>query len=291
MMEIIEIKPQGFCGGVFQAMEKAKKAVSEDWPRPITILGSLVHNAYANQELEELGLRILEAKGKTRLELLDEIESGTVIFTAHGVSDAVRQKAAAKGLAALDASCPFVLATQKLIASKKEGAAIFYVGKAGHPESEGALEGCQRGYLIEKEADIPEGIEGPIFVTNQTTMSVHELQKVFDAIQARYPQAEVADEICSATRVRQQAVQKLEGQNVDVLVVVGDPASNNTRKLADTGKLAGIPCVVQIENVHSLDLGILEGCQKVAITSGASTPPYLKNEVIEMIRQFDQAYQ
>lgn len=298
MTEVIEVNPQGYCGGVMQAIRKAVNLRKEKPEARITLLGSLVHNRYIQQALEELGIEVLEAKGKTRLELLDEIDEGIVVFTAHGVSPAVRKKAQEKGLEVMDASCPFVLSTQKIVAEKiRDGNTILYIGKKGHPESEAVYTSSDQVILIERKEDIPDGIEGPVFVTNQTTMSVLELQDLFDEILKRYPDAEIHDEICSATRVRQQALLNLKGQDIAVLVVVGDPTSNNTRKLADTGKKAGIPEILQVETasdpaLNSLCLRLQESenrkPQRVAVTSGASTPTLLKDQVVAKLQKNEE---
>lgn len=288
MIEIIEASVQGFCKGVTQALTLVDQTLQSDCPRPITILGSLVHNDFVNQSLKEKGIRVLEAKQKSRLELLDQIDAGTVIFTAHGVSDQVRQKAKDKGLHVVDASCPFVRYTQNLIAKHlQQKEVIFYIGKKGHPEAEGATFQQPDVYLIETIADIPDHINQPIFVTNQTTMSIVDLQQLFDAIQERYPQAVFCDEICNATRVRQKAVLDLANQNIDLLIVVGDPASNNTRKLAQIGKTAKIEQVIQLEDASQLHPQQLSGVKRLAITSGASTPAFLKEAIIQKIKEID----
>lgn len=294
MKEIIQVPIQGFCKGVIHAIDKAKHVANDpNCPRPIYVLGSLVHNRFVNDSLEAEGLIILEAQDKTRLELLDEIEEGTVIFTAHGVSQAVRDKAKAKQLHIVDASCPFVLSTHRLISQNIEkGATVFYCGKKGHPEAEGATQGRQPLYLLETIQDIPKGIEGDIFVTNQTTMSILDLQRLFNAIRQQYPQARFCDEICGATRVRQRAVQNLERQDVDLLIVIGDPHSNNTRKLAQIGRKAGIPHVYRIENAEALKIHdpILRQAKRIAITSGASTPSYLKDQVVARLQTLDDLH-
>lgn len=285
-MEIIEVTPQGFCGGVMRAIQIARKTREDNPDTPITVLGMLVHNAFVNQELKDLGLRVVDSSSKSRLELLDEIDEGIVIFTAHGVSNAVRKKATDKHLQIVDASCRFVLITRDLICKRlQEGYTIFYIGKKGHAEAEGAITEDDRQFLIEHIQDIPAGIQGKIFVTNQTTMSVLELEELFAQIQARYPQAEFASEICTATRLRQQAVHDLANRNVDLLLVIGDPKSNNTRKLANTGTRAGIPNVLQIESAADLRLKDLEGIHTVAVTSGASTPEFLKDEVLCWLKE------
>lgn len=283
-MEIFEVSPQGFCGGVINAIRIAEDTARKYPDTKITILGSLVHNSFVNRQLEELGLSVVEARDRTRLELLDEVDDGIVIFTAHGISDAVRKKAAEKGLQTIDASCRFVLSTQKIIQEKQEqGYAIFYIGKQGHPEAEGAITPDQNNYLIETAADIPDHVQGPVFVTNQTTMSVLDLQDLFDEIRRRYPDAEFCSEICTATRLRQQAVYDLKDRQIDLLIVIGDPKSNNTRKLSATGRKAGIPRVLQVESAKEINPEDLDGVNRVAVTSGASTPEFLKREVLDFL--------
>lgn len=286
-MEIFEVPVQGFCGGVRRAVDLARKTVRENPDRKVTVLGSLVHNAYVNDELRSMGVEIVEAKGKTRLDLLDDVEDGILIFTAHGVSDKVREKAKAKGLECIDASCPFVLSTQSLIKKKRaEGYTIFYIGKKGHPEAEGAMESEENFFLIEKKDDLPEEDFEKIFVTNQTTMSVLDLEDLFDEIKARYPHAEFCSEICTATRLRQQAVMDLQDKSIDLLIVIGDPQSNNTRKLSLTGKKAGIERILQIESSDDLRKEDFENVKKVAVTSGASTPDFLLKDVIARLHSF-----
>lgn len=283
MKNILEVKPQGFCGGVRKAIETALAVREANPEATITILGSLVHNRWIREALEQAHIHTLEEPGKTRYELLDQVPEGIVIFTAHGVSPRVRQKAADLGLQVIDASCPFVLSTQKIVDEKRaEGYAIFYIGKNHHPEAEGVYDGRDDVYLIESEKDIPEGIRQPILATNQTTMSAADLQDVFAAIKEAYPQAEILDELCSATRVRQQAVANLEGQDIDLLLVVGDPHSNNTRQLENTGKKAGIPHTLRIESAEDLPDWVFD-MGRIAVTSGASTPAALRDRVLEVL--------
>lgn len=285
--EIIKVDPQGYCGGVLQAIAIAKKTRLENPDSRITILGNLVHNQYVKKALSYDKLDTIEDKSKTRLELLDEIEEGIVIFTAHGISQEVRQKALNKGLKIIDASCPFVLQTQKIIQQKlSEGSVIFYIGKYCHPEAEAIYSTSNKIYLIEKEEDIPNGIQEPIFVTNQTTMSIFDIQFLFDAIKQAYPEAEFHDEICNATRIRQQAILDLKNQNIDTLIVVGDPSSNNTKQLANIGKKAKIKQVIRINDVNELNVDDLHEARRIAITSGASTPTYLTNQVIKYLENY-----
>ena len=275
---IITVKPQGYCGGVLKAIETAKNTRIQYPNKKITILGNLVHNQYVKKALQYYSIDTIEDKTKTRYELLDEINEGIVIFTAHGVSPKVYKKAKDKGLILIDASCPFVLQTQKIV--KKyldEDYTIFYIGKNKHPEAESIYTMSDHVYLIEPHKDIPKINTSKIFVTNQTTMSIYELKDTFEKIKSLYPFAIFHDEICNATRVRQQAILNLK--NVDCLIVVGDPTSNNSQKLVDIGKKAGIQDIFSIQTVQDIDKKDFEKYSTIAITSGASTPTYLTNQV------------
>jgi 4-hydroxy-3-methylbut-2-enyl diphosphate reductase len=285
MKEIIEVKPQGCCGGVLKAIETARKA-RQDYPNvPVTILGNLVHNTYVKKALEKEGISTIEHKGMSRLQLLDELDEGVVIFTAHGVSPAVHEKAKTKGLIVVDASCPFVLMTQKIVQEKiQNGYEIFYIGKNQHPEAESIYTLSRQVHLIEKKEDIPAGLHEPIFVTNQTTMSVYEISDLFDEIRASYPQAEFHNELCNATRIRQQAILELDPEHVDTLIVVGDPSSNNTRKLESIGIQRGIKQTFRIESALDLDKIDLSKSRVIAVTSGASTPRYLTQSILQTLQ-------
>ena len=275
---IITVKPQGYCGGVLKAIEVAKKTRIQYPNQKITILGNLVHNQYVKKALQYYSIDTIEDKTKTRVELLDEIHEGIVIFTAHGVSPKVYEKAKEKGLILVDASCPFVLQTQKIVKQYlDEEYTIFYIGKNKHPEAESIYTMSEHVHLIEPHKEIPIVSTSKIFVTNQTTMSIYELKDTFEKIRCLYPNAVFHDEICNATRVRQQAI--LDLKNVDCLIVVGDPTSNNSQKLVDIGKQAGIEHVFSIQTVEDVDKKDFEKYTTIAITSGASTPTYLTNQV------------
>ncbi len=283
-MKVFEVKPQGYCGGVRQAIQKAidcRKAYPE---QKITVLGNLVHNQYVKKALEQLDIQTVEDSRRTRLELLDDIHEGIVIFTAHGVHPDVRTKAKDKGLIVVDASCPFVVQTQAIVSQKlKEGYDVFYIGKYKHPEAESIYLLSDHVHLIQSEKDICDIASDKIFVTNQTTMSIYEIESLFHAIRVKYPSAQIHDEICNATRVRQQAVRDLDPNQIDALIVVGDPSSNNTRKLASTAWESGIRTVIKVQNVQELNIEDLKGAKKVAVTSGASTPGYLTKQILRFL--------
>lgn len=285
--EVIQVQPQGYCGGVLKAISIAKKARLENPNIRITILGNLVHNEYVKKALSFYHLDTIEDKNKTRLELLDLIQDGIVIFTAHGVSKTVFNKAKDKNLQIIDASCPFVVQTQKIIQEKlNDNYEIFYIGKYRHPEAEAIYSTSHHIHLIEKKEDIPIEKYEKVFVTNQTTMSIFDIQEIFDEIKKQVGNAIIHDEICNATRVRQQAILNLEGKNIDTLIVVGDPSSNNTSQLANIGKKAKIPNVLRINDVNELNMDTLNNSKRIAVTSGASTPTYLTNQVIEYLKQY-----
>ncbi|MDA5107505.1 MULTISPECIES: 4-hydroxy-3-methylbut-2-enyl diphosphate reductase [Brevibacillus] len=289
-MEVIKISPRGYCYGVVDAMVLAlKTAQNFDLPRPIHILGMIVHNAHVVEAFEKLGVKTLD--GEDRLALLDKIDKGTVIFTAHGVSPEVRKKAREKGLTVVDATCPDVTKTHDLIREKvADGYHVIYIGKKGHPEPEGAVGIAPDKVHLVQTVDEIEALNLPadkLIVTNQTTMSQWDVKHLMDAIVKRFPQVEVHNEICLATQVRQEAVAEQAGE-ADLCIVVGDPRSNNSNRLAQVAEeIAGVPAY-RIADLSELKLEWLKGKKKVAVTSGASTPTPLTKEVIQFLEQYDE---
>lgn len=290
-MEVIKISPRGYCYGVVDAMVMARQAaLNLDLPRPIYILGMIVHNSHVTNSFEDDGIITLD--GANRLEILEKVDKGTVIFTAHGVSPEVRRLAREKGLTTVDATCPDVTKTHDLIREKAaEGFDIIYIGKKGHPEPEGAVGiAPEHVHLIEKEEEIAGlTIESSrIVITNQTTMSQWDIKHIMKKLLEKFPGAEVHNEICMATQVRQEAVAEQAGQ-CDLVIVVGDPRSNNSNRLAQVSEeIAGTPAH-RIADISELQLEWLNGVQKVGVTSGASTPTPITKEVIQYLEQYDPA--
>ena len=286
-MEIIKVVPRGYCQGVVRAIQTAEKTARESSGQPIYMLGMIVHNRFVVEACEKLGIHCLEAKGKTRLELLDEIDHGTVIFTAHGVSDAVYEKAAAKGLHIVDATCPDVRKTHDLIRAHVAHGDVLYIGKKNHPEAEGAVGISPRVHLISCREDLAK--RGPlenVLITNQTTLSILDNQALIEACLKQYPDAVAQEEICNATTMRQKAVMNLS--SADCLIVVGDPHSNNTNQLREIGIKAGIPNAVLIENAMMLKESDILGYKTVAVTSGSSTPNAITDGVIETLEHYSK---
>ncbi len=281
-MEIITVNPRGFCKGVVKAIQIAKETAKKYPDQKITILGELVHNRFVVEAMKDHRVETVESKGKSRMDLLDQVNEGVVIFSAHGISSNVVQKAQAKGLITVDASCEDVISTQNLIQTYlDEVYHILYIGQENHPEAEAICDMDHQNITFIKDLDAINrlSIDHPrIFVTNQTTMSILDIKVLLDAIQEKYPHAIISDEICSATRMRQEAILKLE--NIDALIVIGDPKSNNTRMLAKIGSNKGIPLVYQIETYRDLFDLPFATFNRLAITAGASTPSYLVNQVI-----------
>jgi len=289
-MEVVKITPRGYCYGVVDAMVLAlQTARNLELPRPIYILGMIVHNAHVTEAFEREGVITLD--GPNRLEILEQVERGTVIFTAHGVSPEVRARAAAKGLTIVDATCPDVTKTHDLIRQKTaEGYEVVYIGKKGHPEPEGAVGVApDKVHLIEREEEIdalaiPPGVR--ILVTNQTTMSQWDIRHIMKRVTDKYPHAEIHNEICLATQVRQEAVAEQAGL-ADLVIVVGDPRSNNSNRLAQVSEeIAGVKAY-RISDVSEIKPEWLMPVRKVAVTSGASTPTPVTKEVIAYLEAFD----
>lgn len=288
-MKIINISPRGYCYGVVDAMVIARNAsLDENLPRPIYILGMIVHNKHVTDAFESIGIHTLY--GENREEILAQVDHGTVIFTAHGTSPKVKKLAIEKGLTVIDATCPDVTITHELIAEKvTDGFEIIYIGKKNHPEPEGA-QGVspEHVHLVANQADIDSLSlsTDKIFVTNQTTMSQWDVSDLMDSIQAKYPQVLIHKDICKATQVRQEAVVN-QAQGCDLTIVVGDPKSNNSNRLAQVSiEQAGVPAH-RISDVSQIDPNWLVDVEQVAVTAGASTPTQIVREVIDYLQQFD----
>lgn len=286
-MEVTKITPQGLCKGVINAINIINKVLEDpNIPQPIYMLGNLVHNDHIIKAFEEKGIIILE--GKSRLELLDKINHGTVIFTAHGVGDQVVQKAMDKKLHIVNATCQDVKRTHDLIKNTlQQKKTVLYYGKKNHPETEGTLLISQDIILIEDGFDINSlpDIPGEVILTNQTTMSYLDVVKLYNELLLKYPQLELIQEICNATRFRQEAVIRM-AKNSDLCIVVGDKKSNNTQKLVETArKYTQVNCI-KVETVEDLNVIDLDQYQSISITAGASTPKAIVDEIIETLQKY-----
>lgn len=288
-MKVQKITPRGYCYGVVDAMIIARNAaLDKTLPRPIYILGMIVHNKHVTDAFEQDGIITLD--GKDRLDILRKVDKGTVIFTAHGVSPEVRELARKKGLVSIDATCPDVTVTHDLIGEKAaEGYDIIYIGKRYHPEPEGAIGVApEQVHLIETIEDI-ENLQvenDKLLVTNQTTMSQWDVKHLMEALEVKYPHIQAVQEICLATQVRQEAVAAQAGE-AELLIVVGDPLSNNSNRLTQVSvEIANTPSY-RISDVSEIDINWLKDIEHVAITAGASTPTIVVREVTNFLEKFD----
>lgn len=280
-MEVIKLHPQGYCKGVIEAINIIKKNIN-DCPKPFYILGNIIHNMHVVNAFNELGAITLE--GNSRLELLDKIDSGTVVFTAHGVSDKVRNKAKEKGLYIIDATCNMVNDVKNMILKKINTHTIIYIGKKNHPETEGIL-GLSDDIILYDDINNPPIINKNVnyFVANQTTLSIFEIERFYEKI--KHDNVLFMNVICNATTIRQNAV--MNQMDVDLCIIVGDKNSSNTNKLYEVSVNERKIKAIKIESVFDLNFDDLKNIKKVSVTSGASTPSKITNQVIDFLKQFD----
>ncbi len=289
-MKVIKITPQGYCYGVVRAINIAKKAAASQ-PKPIYILGDIVHNELVSSYLHTMGIITIESKQTSRLDLLEQINEGTVIFTAHGVSPLVRMEAKRKNLNMIDATCPEVMSTQESIEKYLEmDYNIIFIGKKGHPEAEACIEiNREKTTFISDLDDINNAqfLESKYFIAYQSTLNTEELTHISNALEVKLQDKIVVNNhtVCDATKSRQQAIKDLK--DVDFLIVVGDKNSNNSNKLVEISKAyAKIPAK-RIMSVNELDLQTFKDYQSIAVTSGASTPTALTKHIIKFFEQFE----
>lgn len=280
--EILLAQPRGFCAGVDRAIEIVERAIKL-FGAPIYVRHEIVHNAYVVEDLRK--------KGAVFVELLDEVPAGsTVIFSAHGVSKAVREEADARGLRIYDATCPLVTKVHFEVAKmRQEGLDIIMIGHKGHPEVEGTMGQCAKGmYLVESVEDV-NALELPApqrlaFVT-QTTLSVDDASEIIAALKTRFPDIREPkkQDICYATQNRQDAVKFMTPQ-CDVVIVVGSPNSSNSNRLREVAEKRGVPAYM-VDSPDQIDPAWVDGKRRIGVTAGASAPEVLAQAVISRLRE------
>jgi 4-hydroxy-3-methylbut-2-en-1-yl diphosphate reductase len=280
--DIVLANPRGFCAGVDRAIIIVEQAL-EKFGAPIYVRNEVVHNKYVVDELRE--------KGAIFVQNLDSIPTGsTVIFSAHGVSKAVREEAETRGLTAFDATCPLVTKVHIEVAKmRKAGMEIVMIGHKGHPEVEGTMGQSKSGmYLVETPEDaLTLEVTDPnklAFVT-QTTLSMDDAALVIDALKAKFPniQAPKSDDICYATQNRQDAV-KIMAKDCDLVIIVGSPNSSNSNRLREVAENQGVEAYM-VDNANFLNPDWLIGKQKIGVSAGASAPEILVKQVISALQQ------
>lgn len=274
-MEVTILKPQGYCAGVLNAIKIAFKAKEEHPHEEVYILGMLVHNQKVIDELTSKGITTLYRDNKTDEELLYSLKDGSVIvFSAHGHKHNLDEIAKDKKFIVYDATCPKVLNNLNLIEDEiNNNHQVIYIGHKNHPEALAALSINEQVFFydIKSEFDYKKVKDKSPLVINQTTLNTKELKEIYIDIIIHKPKARIMDEICAATRLRQEALEKID-DNIDLILIVGDKKSSNTNRLLEIAKSShpNIPSylVSDIEEVKQLQIK----SNHVAIASGASTP-------------------
>jgi len=280
--EILLAQPRGFCAGVDRAIEIVERALQQ-FGAPIYVRHEIVHNAYVVEDLR--------AKGAIFIEELDDVPAGnTLVFSAHGVSKAVRAEAEARGLSIFDATCPLVTKVHVEVAKmRKQGCEIVMIGHDGHPEVEGTMGQAEEGmHLVETVDDVAKlNVRNPesVAYVSQTTLSVDDTADIIAALKQRYPAIiePKKGDICYATTNRQEAV-KFMAPQVELVIVVGSPNSSNSNRLREVAEKKGTPAYM-IDNATQINPAWLEGKQRVGVTAGASAPEVLVQAVIDRLKE------
>lgn len=279
-MQVILANPRGFCAGVERAIAIVERAL-ERFGAPIYVRHEVVHNKFVCDDLR--------AKGAVFIEELAEAPAGsTVIFSAHGVSKAVRDEAEQRGLKVFDATCPLVTKVHLEVGRMRKGEReIVMIGHKGHPEVEGTMGQSDGGmYLVETVDDVAQlqvRLPEQLSYVTQTTLSMDDARRVIDALRQRFPaiQGPKKDDICYATQNRQDAVKALAEQ-CDLVVVVGSPNSSNSRRLKEVAAGRGIDAYL-IDSAAEIHEAWLVGKQRIGVTAGASAPEILVQQVVDRL--------
>jgi 4-hydroxy-3-methylbut-2-enyl diphosphate reductase len=284
--EILLAQPRGFCAGVDRAIEIVERALQQ-FGAPIYVRHEIVHNAYVVNDLR--------SKGAIFIEDLDDVPAGnTLVFSAHGVSKAVREEAESRGLKVFDATCPLVTKVHVEVAKmRKQDAEIVMIGHAGHPEVEGTMGQAEEGmHLVETVEDVAKlNVANPelLAYVSQTTLSVDDTAEIIAALKARFPNIiePKKGDICYATTNRQEAVKFLAPQ-VEVVVVVGSPNSSNSNRLREVAEKKGTPAYM-VDKAADIDPAWIAGKKRIGVTAGASVPEVLVQAVIERLKELGAA--
>ena len=286
MTEVILANPRGFCAGVDRAIAIVEQALTR-FGAPIYVRHEVVHNKFVVDDLKAKGAIFVD-------ELADVPKGSTVVFSAHGVSRAVRDEAAARGLTVFDATCPLVTKVHvEVTKMHANGREIVMIGHAGHPEVEGTMGQADGGiHLVDSVAEVDRLVvrdPSQLAYVTQTTLSVDDAATIVAALKRRFPTiiGPRKDDICYATQNRQDAVKFLAPQ-CDVVIVVGSPNSSNSNRLREVAAHRGIPAYM-IDRAEELQPEWIEGKRRVGVTAGASAPEILVQQVIERLRELGAA--
>jgi 4-hydroxy-3-methylbut-2-enyl diphosphate reductase len=286
--EILLAQPRGFCAGVDRAIEIVERALQQ-FGAPIYVRHEIVHNAYVVNDLRN--------KGAIFIEDLDDVPAGnTLVFSAHGVSKAVRAEAESRGLKVYDATCPLVTKVHVEVSKmRKQGCEIIMIGHSGHPEVEGTMgqadegEGMHLVETVEDVATLQVGNPDAVAYVSQTTLSVDDTADIIAALKERFPNIiePKKGDICYATTNRQEAV-KFMAPQVEVVIVVGSPNSSNSNRLREVAEKKGTPAYM-VDNAEAIDPEWVKGKKRVGVTAGASAPEVLVAAVIDRLKELGTA--
>ncbi|MCG6975066.1 MAG: 4-hydroxy-3-methylbut-2-enyl diphosphate reductase [Acidiferrobacterales bacterium] len=282
-MKLYLANPRGFCAGVDRAVDIVEQALSQFGP-PIYVRHEVVHNRFVVDGLKQKGAVFVD-------ELSEVPDDATVVFSAHGVSKAVREEGEQRGLKVFDATCPLVTKVHmEVIHHRKKGDEVVLIGHAGHPEVEGTLGQVKDGvYLVETADDVAKlKISNPdkLAYVTQTTLSVDDTARVVEALTRRFPHiiSPKKNDICYATQNRQDAVKTL-AQQCDVVLVVGSPNSSNSNRLREVAESEGVPAYM-VDGPDDIERSWIKGKKRIGITAGASAPEVLVQQVVNRLKQW-----
>lgn len=284
MANIIKFKEQGFCFGVSRSIQIVKNTLKNpNTKKPIYLLGNLVHNKYVNDMFEEAGVIVL--KNGTRLEMLDEVTKGTVIFTAHGVSSLVYEKARNKNLDIVDATCPYVTKTVEVIKEYvNKGYSLAYIGKSNHPEVETIKEEVKDVILIEEGYSLPKLPNSKCILAHQTTFSDYDVKNIMEQVRNKYKNVYLLEQICMFPEKRQQEINTYNFPlEKNLSIVVGDKISNNANKLKELLERKKATDVVMALDIKELENIDLSKYNNIYIASATSTPIEIVNDIYEKL--------
>jgi len=279
--DVVLAEPRGFCAGVDRAIEIVERALKR-FGAPIYVRHEIVHNTHVVDDLKKKGAIFIEDLG-------DVPPGSTLVFSAHGVSQAVRHEAADRGFSVFDATCPLVSKVHMEVAKlAREGYEFIMIGHKGHPEVEGTMGQLERGIHLVEEVDDVAGVDiapgQKLAVVTQTTLSVDDAAAILAAVKVRFPDVREPkqQDICYATQNRQDAV-KVLAPGVDVVVVVGSPSSSNSNRLRELAERLGADAYM-VDSPDDLKAEWFSGRRRVGLTAGASAPEVLVQEVVERLR-------
>ena len=281
LKEVVLAEPRGFCAGVDRAIEIVERALKK-FGAPIYVRHEIVHNTFVVEDLKRKGAIFVE-------ELADVPPGATLVFSAHGVSQAVREEAKQRGFRVFDATCPLVTKVHVEVAKlRREGYDFIMIGHKGHPEVEGTIGQLNEGiYLVEDLAGVASvqvKQSERLAVVTQTTLSVDDAAEILAAVKRRFPKVREPkqQDICYATQNRQDAV-KVLAREVDIVIVVGSPTSSNSNRLRELAQRLGTPAYM-VDAPNDLNPAWFEGKHAVGLTAGASAPEILVQQVIDQLR-------